>query len=168
MERLAVRREAQVGLPGAFHECTFGLHGPGGKADAGALFVAGAEGEAEQGDCRRGRSVVIGQSQLLEWETGRPIDVITDLHIRDRKSTRLNSSHLGISYAVFCLKKTFSLETVVANAIRLRVERRLPSPLTMARRTKARPVNPGSFVFFFKGRAHRKNPPPPPPRPFPE
>src|SRR5256885_9615291 len=27
------------------------------------------------------------------------------LRIRDRKSTRLNSSHLVISYAVFCLKK---------------------------------------------------------------
>src|ERR1035438_2345980 len=27
------------------------------------------------------------------------------LYITDRKSTRLNSSHLGISYAVFCLKK---------------------------------------------------------------
>src|SRR5258705_1409385 len=27
-----------------------------------------------------------------------------DLRV-DRKSTRLNSSHLGISYAVFCLKK---------------------------------------------------------------
>src|ERR1022692_3628459 len=27
----------------------------------------------------------------------------------DRKSTRLNSSHLVISYAVFCLKKTISL-----------------------------------------------------------
>src|SRR5256885_3235079 len=26
-------------------------------------------------------------------------------HSRDRKSTRLNSSHLVISYAVFCLKK---------------------------------------------------------------
>src|ERR1035438_10757855 len=25
--------------------------------------------------------------------------------LTDRKSTRLNSSHLGISYAVFCLKK---------------------------------------------------------------
>src|SRR5258705_5686955 len=25
--------------------------------------------------------------------------------MQDRKSTRLNSSHLGISYAVFCLKK---------------------------------------------------------------
>src|SRR5947199_8126206 len=28
-----------------------------------------------------------------------------DLRRIDRKSTRLNSSHLGISYAVFCLKK---------------------------------------------------------------
>src|SRR5437899_6207267 len=28
----------------------------------------------------------------------------------DRKSTRLNSSHLGISYAVFCLKKKKSLQ----------------------------------------------------------
>src|SRR5699024_12798418 len=26
-------------------------------------------------------------------------------HRRDRKSTRLNSSHVSISYAVFCLKK---------------------------------------------------------------
>src|SRR5690242_21328890 len=26
-------------------------------------------------------------------------------HLRDRKSTRLNSSHMSISYAVFCLKK---------------------------------------------------------------
>src|SRR5262245_64715563 len=40
--------------------------------------------------------------------------VLAELHRRgvlqpgqkvDRKSTRLNSSHLGISYAVFCLKK---------------------------------------------------------------
>src|ERR1035441_7515365 len=27
--------------------------------------------------------------------------------LEDRKSTRLNSSHLGISYAVFCLKKKY-------------------------------------------------------------
>src|SRR5438874_10054618 len=35
------------------------------------------------------------------------VDRITMLHIgeRDRKSTRLNSSHVEISYAVFCLKK---------------------------------------------------------------
>src|SRR5688572_33355391 len=30
---------------------------------------------------------------------------VADLHQRDRKSTRLNSSHSQISYAVFCLKK---------------------------------------------------------------
>src|SRR5438045_7650750 len=30
---------------------------------------------------------------------------------RDRKSTRLNSSHLGISYAVFCLKKKKKKQT---------------------------------------------------------
>src|SRR3712207_6853695 len=28
-----------------------------------------------------------------------------ELDVRDRKSTRLNSSHANISYAVFCLKK---------------------------------------------------------------
>src|SRR6266496_4695378 len=33
----------------------------------------------------------------------RPADVPAD--DRDRKSTRLNSSHVEISYAVFCLKK---------------------------------------------------------------
>src|ERR1035438_10622776 len=32
-------------------------------------------------------------------------DQATRLKAVDRKSTRLNSSHLGISYAVFCLKK---------------------------------------------------------------
>src|SRR5437899_5169363 len=32
---------------------------------------------------------------------------------QDRKSTRLNSSHLGISYAVFCLKKKTSVVTLL-------------------------------------------------------
>src|SRR5215472_18995383 len=34
---------------------------------------------------------------------------------RDRKSTRLNSSHLGISYAVFCLKKKKKEELTFIN-----------------------------------------------------
>src|SRR5258705_8555196 len=35
-----------------------------------------------------------------------PFKTIQDFEYgADRKSTRLNSSHLGISYAVFCLKK---------------------------------------------------------------
>src|SRR5262245_62550817 len=36
----------------------------------------------------------------------------------DRKSTRLNSSHLGTSYAVFCLKKTIRVPAVVGEAER--------------------------------------------------
>src|SRR3712207_7025073 len=36
-------------------------------------------------------------------ETGEPTDDLA--YIVDRKSTRLNSSHANISYAVFCLKK---------------------------------------------------------------
>src|SRR5688500_19456099 len=36
---------------------------------------------------------------------GFSLDDVTDVILSDRKSTRLNSSHLVISYAVFCLKK---------------------------------------------------------------
>src|SRR3712207_6997972 len=37
----------------------------------------------------------------------------TDRKDVDRKSTRLNSSHANISYAVFCLKKKKSIYTLV-------------------------------------------------------
>src|SRR3712207_7981485 len=40
----------------------------------------------------------------LALEAGLPVD---------RKSTRLNSSHANISYAVFCLKKKKRLQTIV-------------------------------------------------------
>src|ERR1039458_6480600 len=40
------------------------------------------------------------------------------LTCRDRKSTRLNSSHLGISYAVFCLKKIKGSEELRAARVR--------------------------------------------------
>src|SRR3712207_9022705 len=34
-----------------------------------------------------------------------PLQQVTQEGLQDRKSTRLNSSHANISYAVFCLKK---------------------------------------------------------------
>src|SRR5262245_65086790 len=37
--------------------------------------------------------------------------------LQDRKSTRLNSSHLGISYAVFCLKKKKVLQRLYRRAV---------------------------------------------------
>src|SRR5690349_22861700 len=36
------------------------------------------------------------------------------LHRRDRKSTRLNSSHVEISYAVFCLKKKINKSKLIS------------------------------------------------------
>src|SRR5438045_5835070 len=39
---------------------------------------------------------------------------VTEARALDRKSTRLNSSHLGISYAVFCLKKKKNESTPLA------------------------------------------------------
>src|SRR5258707_2991319 len=42
---------------------------------------------------------------FVEKAVNRP-RVLDHAPARDRKSTRLNSSHANISYAVFCLKKT--------------------------------------------------------------
>src|SRR5699024_11675608 len=44
-----------------------------------------------------------GSDQLIGLVVG--IFTFSALILRDRKSTRLNSSHVSISYAVFCLKK---------------------------------------------------------------
>src|SRR3712207_8789742 len=38
-----------------------------------------------------------------------------DKAVRDRKSTRLNSSHANISYAVFCLKKKKAKNAAILN-----------------------------------------------------
>src|SRR2546422_5129851 len=38
----------------------------------------------------------------------------------DRKSTRLNSSHGYISYAVFCLKKKKQQHQIISSSVRLR------------------------------------------------
>src|SRR5256885_13290982 len=49
------------------------------------------------------------------------------LHLRDRKSTRLNSSHLVISYAVFCLKKKRTRQQLTTRRSQCgRVTSRLP------------------------------------------
>src|SRR5437879_10575901 len=42
---------------------------------------------------------------------GEEIDSLPRFRVGDRKSTRLNSSHRCISYAVFCLKKKKILKT---------------------------------------------------------
>src|ERR1035441_10935088 len=57
------------------------------------------------------RSTLFPYTTLFRSSSGHQCSGVGDTqapappHPRDRKSTRLNSSHLGISYAVFCLKK---------------------------------------------------------------
>src|SRR5205814_10584473 len=57
----------------------------------------------------RGRPIdafVLGLFVTLSHTSGIVlVAVLAATRTIDRKSTRLNSSHLGISYAVFCLKK---------------------------------------------------------------
>src|SRR3712207_7148524 len=73
------------------------------------IFVAAARVDDE------GRAFVLEEVELLRVEErrgallGRPARPLGAgrrvLRVRDRKGTRLNSSHANISYAVFCLKK---------------------------------------------------------------
>src|SRR3712207_8183402 len=66
-----------------------GIAGAGGRARAGVARLHRARGRATVP--ARGVAVVAG--------------LRAGPHAVDRKSTRLNSSHTVISYAVFCLKK---------------------------------------------------------------
>src|SRR3712207_6949262 len=59
-------------------------------------------------DDRRGRPPPPGRVERDHGEPrvqGEPMRGLRARELRDRKSTRLNSSHANISYAVFCLKK---------------------------------------------------------------
>src|SRR3712207_2667273 len=54
-------------------------------------------------DCSVNRFFVKGQESIYyTYNNGK---LAADPKLADRKSTRLNSSHANISYAVFCLKK---------------------------------------------------------------
>src|SRR3712207_6891530 len=66
-----------------------------GFATVNVRAAGGAAVGDEFGDCE-------GSGTLIVSSTGSDSRLVT---ASDRKSTRLNSSHANISYAVFCLKK---------------------------------------------------------------
>src|SRR3712207_8209397 len=75
------------------------------------LFRSGAWAESP-GDASHARGDVLPVHEVVEEvrQVGRTLVAEIDVvgvfpHVADRKSTRLNSSHANISYAVFCLKK---------------------------------------------------------------
>src|SRR3712207_8472722 len=52
---------------------------------------------------------------LLTW-AGPVSRELVEVASKDRKSTRLNSSHANISYAVFCLKKKKALYVLLSSS----------------------------------------------------
>src|SRR2546430_12997913 len=54
---------------------------------------------------RRDAALVAVSTGLLQRMSQQEIEAVLGHEVTDRKSTRLNSSHSQISYAVFCLKK---------------------------------------------------------------
>src|SRR3712207_8736420 len=77
----------------------------GGKGKAVLLRYtqgSGSTGEREEGFLKVAKAN--GISMLVENRYGGAL-VASAKSEADRKSTRLNSSHANISYAVFCLKK---------------------------------------------------------------
>src|SRR5690625_5631726 len=73
------------------------------KVNANGLVFQRSAGPLGQGDVLfgRGPAHADGPHQLTAVVQGQS----TAHQTEDRKSTRLNSSHVAISYAVFCLKK---------------------------------------------------------------
>src|SRR3712207_8326638 len=61
-----------------------------------------AESHAEEDQRRREEADVRNNADNLVYSIERSLK---DVDGKDRKSTRLNSSHANISYVVFCLKK---------------------------------------------------------------
>src|SRR3989304_3258416 len=92
----------------------------------------------------------------------------------DRKSTRLNSSHGYISYAVFCLKKTTTTNTHQRTRTARPLRGATPAPRRPPRTERPPSSPPPSragaspsllFFFFFLSPPPPPFPPPPPPPP---
>src|SRR5476649_1909576 len=69
---------------------------------------------------------LVGQHQRSGWAVRG--DGVRGVECRDRKSTRLNSSHTVISYAVFCLKKK---KNFLAHERSLNINRRKREPVAV-------------------------------------
>src|SRR3712207_8462718 len=68
--------------------------------------VVAAGGQLLPGGYWRGDPVALRRQRARPARVVRARRVVGEVQVdQDRKSTRLNSSHANISYAVFCLKK---------------------------------------------------------------
>src|SRR5438034_4655964 len=81
-------------------------------------------GDAGPPDCgRAARDAHLPRLPVHREQAVHVLDLRPDPRPRDRKSTRLNSSHTVISYAVFCLKKKKLQLDAASPLVAERVER---------------------------------------------
>src|SRR3712207_7204294 len=71
-----------------------------------AQMLVGLDSRNSDEDRRRCTAAYYGLVSYMDDNVGRILAAL-----EDRKSTRLNSSHANISYAVFCLKQSHSSAT---------------------------------------------------------
>src|SRR3712207_8607294 len=79
--------------------------------DALPIFVLGDGRVGQRHDDLLDQTFQLWRVLLLVRPRHRVLVELVELLDRDRKSTRLNSSHANTSYAVFCLKKTKRTDT---------------------------------------------------------
>src|SRR5699024_11367681 len=80
-------------------------HASGTAIDLNApRHYLGARGTFTKKQVRAIRKILSDVGGVIRWG-GDYRNRKDEMHFEDRKSTRLNSSHVSISYAVFCLKK---------------------------------------------------------------
>src|SRR5687768_8773949 len=93
----AARSPFRIGTTSGFDECQAGARP---KINPVASEITAVKTSARESSVKK-------LSTMLYWRTGTKPSIrsVTQYASRDRKSTRLNSSHGYISYAVFCLKK---------------------------------------------------------------
>src|SRR3712207_8227854 len=77
------------------------LGGVPGTPAAKVLIIGGGVSGTEAAKMALGMRAIV---RVLDTNPSR-LAYLSDIFGGDRKSTRLNSSHANISYAVFCLKK---------------------------------------------------------------
>src|SRR5256886_12950302 len=141
-DHLGIEREGRVRLPAADQ-----IRGHEMEASCVDVLFTGVGGEHR---CQLGFAICPGAARQDEELRAR--QVVRGPQ-RDRKSTRLNSSHSQISYAVFCLKKKKSTHCAMSTAtsipggwsskatftVRLSYSPVVP-PIGRASATAARPV----------------------------
>src|SRR2546427_7881145 len=97
------------------------VSGLGGRHARRPIGLVYSPQDGSAGSARLGLGLIYGKAPCRRSEIngGRQQDLSKAGRTADRKSTRLNSSHSQISYAVFCLKKKKKAKYNTTNGVNI-------------------------------------------------